>query len=79
MLFANAACAYNCPARICYTDISKVNQNKTGMVRCSKEKSGLYEYAFYFFNVEKFSGMGYTKFKLIPARLFENYLKSNPA
>ncbi len=79
MLFANAACAYNCPARICYADISKFNQNKTGKIRCSKEKSGLYEFAYYFFNVEKFNSMGYSKFKLIPAKLFENYLKSTPA
>ena len=78
MLFANAACAYDCPARICYPEISKFNQSKTDKVRCKKEELGMLEYAFYFFNVEKFYQMGYSNFKLIPAKLFNNFLKSDP-
>jgi hypothetical protein len=69
MLFANATCAYNCPARVCYQGISKVNQQKTEKIRCKKEELGMLESALYFFNVEKFHEMGYSNFKLIPARL----------
>ncbi len=76
MLFANAACAYSCPARICYPEISKVNQAKGNKVRCKKEELGLLEYAFYFFDVDKFYRMGFSNFKLIPAKLFTNYLVS---
>ena len=77
MLFANAACAYSCPARICYPEISKFNQAKTDIIRCKKQELGMLEYAFYFFNVEKFHQMGFSNFKLIPAKLFAKYLKSN--
>lgn len=76
MLFANAACAYSCPARICYPGISGFNQGKTGVVRCRKEELGMLEYAFSFFNVEKFHAMGFSKFKLIPAKLFSGFLKN---
>jgi len=74
MLFANAACAYSCPTRICYPEISKVNQAKSNRVRCKKEELGMLEYAFYFFNVDKFYSMGFSNFKLIPAKLYSNYL-----
>jgi hypothetical protein len=74
MLFANAACAYSCPARICYPEISKVNQAKSNKVRCKKEELGLLEYAFYFFDVDKFYSMGFSNFKLIPAKLFSDFL-----
>lgn len=74
MLFANAACAYNCPARICYPEISKFNQAKTNKIRCKKEELGLLEYAFYFFDVDKFYSMGFSNFKLIPAKIFKNFL-----
>jgi hypothetical protein len=77
MLFANAACAYNCPSRICYPEISKFNQAKTDTVRCKKQELGMLEYAFYFFNVEKFHNMGYSNFKLIPTKLFTKHLRSN--
>ncbi|MCX6307173.1 MAG: hypothetical protein NT040_19585 [Bacteroidetes bacterium] len=77
MLFANAACAYNCPSRVCYPEISKFNQAKTDKVRCKKQELGLLEYAFYFFNVEKFHDMGFSNFKLIPTKLFGSYLKSS--
>jgi hypothetical protein len=78
MLFANSACAYGCPARICYAEISKFNQSKTNNLRCKKEELGMLEYAFYFFNVEKFNQMGFSNFKLVPAKLFNNFLKSKP-
>jgi hypothetical protein len=76
MLFANAACAYDCPARICYPEISKVNQAKGDKVRCKKQELGMLEHASYFFNVQKFHKIGFSNFKLIPMKLFENYLKS---
>jgi hypothetical protein len=77
MLFANAACAYSCPSRICYAEISKFNQAKTDTIRCKKQELGLQKYAYYFFNVEKFHQLGFSNFKLIPARLFTPYLKTN--
>ncbi len=79
MLFANAACAYSCPSRICYADISKSNQAGAEKIRCKKQELGMLEYAFYFFNVEKFHQMGFSNFKLIPAKLFVKYLKTNNA
>lgn len=75
MLFANAACAYDCPSRICYPGISAVNQQKSNVVRCKKAEMGLQEVAYHFFNVEKFSALGFSHFKLIPARLFTGFLK----
>lgn len=77
MLFANAACAYGCPSRICYPGISKFNQNKQDKVRCLKQEHGMLESAFYFFNVHKFHEMGYSNFKLIPAKLFNKHLETN--
>lgn len=74
MLFANAACAYSCPARICYTEISQVNQAKNNKVRCSKQEHGQLEHASYFFDVDKFYSMGFSNFKLIPAKLFSGFL-----
>jgi len=76
MLFANAACAYSCPARICYPQISRFNQAKGSKIRCKKEELGMLEYAFYFFDVDKFYNMGFSNFKLIPAKLFSNYLQT---
>ena len=69
ILFANAACAYTCPTRICYAVMSKINQSKTTKCNCTKEKLGMLENAVYFFDVEKFHQMGYSNFKLIPAYL----------
>jgi hypothetical protein len=69
MLFANAACAYSCKSRICYPEISKFNQSKTDRIRCNKQELGILEYGNYYFNVEKFHGMGFSNFKLIPAKI----------
>jgi hypothetical protein len=76
MLFANAACAYSCPSRICYPEISKVNQSRSDTIRCKKQELGMLERAFYFFDVKKFREMGFNRFKLIPAKLFDPILKS---
>jgi hypothetical protein len=72
MLFANAACAYTCPSRVCYTGISKQNQGQEFQYRCTQRELGLDRSPQYFFDVGKFCEMGFTNFKLIPTSL-KNY------
>lgn len=69
MLFANASCAYDCPARSCYADISKRNTSQSLKINCTRKKIGTLESAFYFFDVEKFHKMGFTNFKMIPIKM----------
>ena len=69
MLFANAACAYTCPARTCYAAISKYNRRLVTGKSCTKERQGTLDQGNYFFNVEKFHQMGFSSFKLIPVLL----------
>lgn len=65
ILFGNASCAYTCPARTCYAGISLRKEEPT----CSKPKIPREEKGFVFFNVAKFSNMGFNKIKLIPAQI----------
>ena len=69
VLFANATCAYTCPARVCYLNISKRNQATAKRGKFMKEILGILENASLFFNVEKFHEMGFSNFKLIPVSL----------
>lgn len=70
-LFANAGCAYNCPARTCYGAISKQNRAtswqefgaNSGV--CSKETIPREDLGFVEFDIEKFKAMGFSMFKVL--------------
>lgn len=64
-LFANAGCAYNCPSRICYTYISRMNKPKGGDFLCSKSITPRDELGVIEFDLKKLSDMGFKRFKLL--------------
>jgi len=66
-LFANAGCAYTCPARICYKTFSKVNKYQGGELKCSqpnkhRETKGMID-----FDLTRLQKKGFYKFKLLRA------------
>jgi hypothetical protein len=73
MLFANAGCAYNCPARICYRTISLLNKLEGAIDRvtldrifkCSKDTRPRKELGMIDFNLERLSSLGFKRFKLL--------------
>nr|WP_319997125.1 sulfotransferase domain-containing protein [uncultured Draconibacterium sp.] len=66
ILFANANCAYTCPARTCYYGFSQYNRGEKMTSFCSKNKIDRLEQGPVFFNIEKLAEMGFTYFKLVP-------------
>jgi len=66
ILFGNARCAYNCPARTCYIRFSQEIQGKPVTADCSKDKIPRPDLGMIHFDLEKLSEMGFTTFKLIP-------------
>jgi len=68
VLFANANCAYNCTARICYNTISHdmTGKRTAAMHNCSQDMIPRLDMGHVFFNVKKLHAMGYTRFKLVP-------------
>ena len=68
-LFANAGCAYTCPAKICYPSVSKAN--KTGdssLFRCSQKMKERNTIGMYDFNLEYLQSLGFERFKLLRPR-----------
>ncbi len=72
MLFANAGCAYNCPARICYRTISLINKFESPsdvaahkIFRCSKATRPRKELGVIDFNLERLASLGFKRFKLL--------------
>ncbi len=69
ILFANAGCAYNCPSKICYPVISKINDKTVevdNVTTCSKQLKPREDLGMVFFDLEKLTALGFTKFKLLP-------------
>ncbi len=66
ILFANANCAYKCPARTCYYGFSQHNRGEEITSICSKETMPRLDHGPVYFNVEKLSDMGFNHFKLVP-------------
>jgi len=64
-LFANAGCAYNCPSRICYTYISRMNKSEGGEFICSKSITTRDELGVIEFDLKKLSDIGFQRFKLL--------------
>lgn len=66
ILFGNADCAYTCPARTCYRGFSQANAGQPVTGSCSKPRLARLDLGHVFFDVEKFSRMGFRHFKLVP-------------
>ena len=68
-LFANAGCAYTCPAKICYPSISKAN--KTGdrsLFQCSQKLKERNTIGMYDFDLDYLRSLGFERFKLLRPR-----------
>lgn len=68
-LFANAGCAYTCPAKICYPSISKAN--KTGdssLFQCSQKLKERNTIGMYDFDLDRLQSLGFERFKLLRPR-----------
>lgn len=67
-LFANAGCALNCPARICYASISRINKFKGASFMCSKTIKDREVLGMVDFDLEQLAGLGFRRFKLLRSR-----------
>ncbi|MCZ4336391.1 hypothetical protein [Shewanella colwelliana] len=67
-LFANAGCAYTCPAKICYKSFSKLNKGEGGEFKCSQDLKAREMQGMIDFDIARLSGLGFHKFKLLRAR-----------
>ena len=67
-LFANAGCAYTCPARICYKSISKFNKGQGGEFKCSQDLKAREMQGMIDFDLQRLRNLGFHKFKLLRAR-----------
>ncbi|MEI6306629.1 MAG: hypothetical protein WCP33_07390 [Deltaproteobacteria bacterium] len=66
-LFANAGCAFNCPARMCYEAISRMNKFQGAEFKCSKPTMPRPNLGMVFFDLQKLSSAGFRRFKLLQA------------
>ena len=67
-LFANAGCALNCPSKICYPSISKLNKFQGGEFKCSqglkyRELVGVID-----FDLKVLTDLGFERFKVLRSR-----------
>lgn len=65
-IFANASCAYTCPAKICYRSVSRINRGEDEVFQCSQTDVFREQYGTIFFDVERYAELGYRSFKLVP-------------
>ena len=66
-LFANAGCAFNCPVKLCYTAISKMNKFTGAPFNCSKATMPRREMGMLSFDLQKLHSVGFRRFKLLQA------------
>ncbi len=66
IMFANANCAYTCPARTCYYGFSQHNRGEEVTSECSLETIPRLDHGPVYFNVAKLKDMGFDYFKLVP-------------
>ena len=66
-LFANAGCAYNCPAKICYTYLSRVNKynGQDAGLDCSKTIAERDVLGMVDFDLRRLATLGFSRFKLL--------------
>jgi hypothetical protein len=68
-LFANAGCAYTCPAKICYPSISKANKTGDGsLFRCSQKLKERNTIGMLDFDLAYLQSLGFERFKLLRPR-----------
>jgi len=67
-LFANAGCALNCPAKICYGSVSKANKLKGDRPQCSVSTKARDLYGMLNFHLEPLVELGFKRFKLLRMR-----------
>lgn len=67
-IFANAACAYTCPAKICYRSVSRINRGEEEQFQCSQTAVFREQYGTVFFDLERYAELGYRSFKLVPVQ-----------
>lgn len=69
-IFANASCAYTCPAKVCYRSVSRINRGEAPpqSYECSQTDVFRELYGTVFFDIERFAELGYTSFKLVPVQ-----------
>ncbi len=65
-LFANAGCAYRCPAKVCYSAFGRSNRNQpiTQAQTCSQQFTD-HRSQFTHFDTKLFEEMGFHRFKLV--------------
>ncbi|HLF30594.1 MAG TPA: hypothetical protein VI566_06135 [Xanthomonadales bacterium] len=65
-LFANAGCAFTCPARICYVSISKANKGGPAQqLVCSQSTKEREQFGMIDFELQPFLDLGFRSFKLL--------------
>lgn len=67
-LFANAGCALNCPAKICYGSVSKANKMTGDIAQCSVGLKARDLYGMLNFYLEPLVAMGFRRFKMLRMR-----------
>lgn len=65
MLFGDANCAFNCPARICYTGISRHNKGADTAIACSQPHLPRADEGYVLFDVARLRDMGFRRFKFV--------------
>jgi hypothetical protein len=68
ILFGNAGCAYTCPAKICYPQVSKMNNGsyEEDSPICSISMKPREQLGLVFFDLNQLTELGFTRFKLLP-------------
>jgi len=68
-LFANAGCAYTCPAKICYPSISKANKcGDNSLFQCSQKLKERNTIGMHDFDLNYLQSLGFDRFKLLRPR-----------
>lgn len=66
-LFVNAGCAYNCPSKICYPAVSRMNKYQGAPYRCSQPLIAR-DVSMHSLDVPRLVAMGFSRFKLLRQR-----------
>jgi len=68
-LFANAGCAYTCPAKICYPSVSKANKKgDMNLFQCSQKLKERNTIGMIDFDLDYLQSLGFSRFKLLRPR-----------
>lgn len=66
ILFGNAGCAYNCPSKICYPSMSKINKKEEApQFLCSQQTIPRPEVGLHFFDLDLLKKLGFNSFKFV--------------